>query len=99
MDREQIIQTLGRHSAELRSLGVRSLDLFGSRSRGDFRTDSDVDLLADFFRPVTLFQIARVQTRLQEILGGISVDLVPRNCVPQDQLPAVQGDIIHAVQN
>lgn len=58
---------------------VRELSLFGSRARGDGRTDSDFDLLVDF-RPdanIDLFDYARMQVDLEELIG-IKVDLVEK---------------------
>ena len=44
MKRATVIAALKRHEAELRSLGVESVSLFGSAARGDAGDDSDVDL-------------------------------------------------------
>ena len=46
--KQQILQALTDHSAELRDLGVRKLGLFGSFVRGDQTPESDVDLLVQF---------------------------------------------------
>jgi hypothetical protein len=44
LTRDQVAERLARHADERRSLGVRSLDLFGSTARGEARPESDVDL-------------------------------------------------------
>ena len=78
MTREQIIATLRRHEPELRRLGVAQLSLFGSTARAENRADSDVDV-AVLFKPearLSVFDIAGVELRLSEILGGRAVDLV-----------------------
>lgn len=80
MTREEVIRRLAETRAELAGLGVRSLNLFGSVARGESGPDSDVDLLVDFDRPIGLFHFARVQRRLEEILG-CHVDLVMRDAV------------------
>jgi len=46
------IEILCRHQAELREAGVKSLKLFGSVVRGEARPESDVDILAEFSRPI-----------------------------------------------
>lgn len=54
-----------------RDFAVETLDLFGSVARGDDRPDSDVDVLVQFApgsRP-TLFTLAGVKLRLEDVLG------------------------------
>jgi predicted nucleotidyltransferase len=51
----------------LQSFGLRALILFGSFARGQARADSDVDLLAEFDRPASLFPLARLQSRLEQL--------------------------------
>ena len=78
LTKEQVAQRLAAHAEELRSLGVRSLDLFGSIARGDARPESDVDLLVEFQEVPGLIGFLRLRDRLQEILGR-PVDLVTRS--------------------
>lgn len=47
MKREQLIEKLKATRPALEAHGVTHVALFGSRSRGDFRRDSDVDILLD----------------------------------------------------
>ncbi len=46
--RADVLQRLREAEAEIRSLGVRRLALFGSFARSEPRPDSDVDLLVEF---------------------------------------------------
>ena len=59
---------------------VRELALFGSMSREDYRSDSDVDLLVSFepAARVTFLTLARMQRELEALLGR-TVDLVPKD--------------------
>jgi hypothetical protein len=43
--------------------------VFGSVARGDDDEGSDVNVLVDFERPASLFTLARVKRRLEEVLG------------------------------
>ena len=43
--------------------------VFGSQERGTARPDSDIDLLVEFDRPVSLFEFARLRGHLQDLLG------------------------------
>lgn len=48
--------------------------LFGSRSRGDFREDSDYDILVTFDPNVGLFKYAAITSDLQDLLKkGVDV--------------------------
>jgi predicted nucleotidyltransferase len=47
LSRDAIIASLRRLEAALRKRGVTSLAIFGSRSRGDHRPDSDLDVLIE----------------------------------------------------
>jgi predicted nucleotidyltransferase len=75
LTKEKVAERLAAHLEELRSLGVRSLDVFGSVARGEARPHSDVDLLVDFSEVPGLIGYVRIQHRLEEILGR-RVDLV-----------------------
>jgi uncharacterized protein len=54
MNREEVLQILRTHQQELKDLGVKSIELFGSVARNEARPDSDVDCLAEFSRPCYL---------------------------------------------
>ncbi len=48
---------------------MRGLYLYGSQARGDAGPDSDIDILADFDRPVSLLTLAGLQNTLSNLLG------------------------------
>jgi len=75
LTKEQVAERLATHAKELRSLGVRSPDIFGSVARGDARPESDVDLLVEFERVPGFIGYVRLRNRLEQILGR-HVDLV-----------------------
>lgn len=95
MTSQEAIRRLGAARPELASLGVRSLDLFGSVARGDAGPASDVDLLVDFDRPIGLFHFFRVQRRLEEILG-CKVDLVMRDAVKRQLRDRIFAEAVRA---
>ncbi|MFM7449629.1 MAG: nucleotidyltransferase family protein [Leptolyngbyaceae cyanobacterium] len=74
MRKQEALTLLTNHQNTLKDFGVKSLMLFGSVARDEARTDSDVDLLVEFDRPVGLFTFVRLQRYLEEILES-SVDL------------------------
>ncbi|MCY4187454.1 MAG: nucleotidyltransferase family protein [Bryobacterales bacterium] len=60
-----------------RANGIAKLSVFGSALRDDFRPDSDVDVLVEFFPgfALGLFAYAGMEMRLSPLFGGRKVDL------------------------
>lgn len=73
-------------AAFCRRWGVAELSLFGSALRGDFRPDSDIDLLIRFFpgEEYGLLAFARMQEELEAIFGR-PVDLVAEKAVERSE--------------
>lgn len=69
MKRAEVIQKLNAYQSEIRQHGVKSLALFGSVARDEATPSSDVDILVEFVRPVGLFALIELESRLAEILG------------------------------
>ncbi len=77
MRRDDILRKLATAKAELKQHGVCRVRLFGSAARDDAGAASDVDLLVEFDdRPVGLFEMTRLQRRLEQLLEVEHVDLV-----------------------
>ncbi len=81
MTKQDLINKLAAHKAELRHMGLVSLALFGSTARNEAHERSDVDLLVEFDRAVGLFHFFTVQHRLEEMLDVPKVDLVQKGAV------------------
>lgn len=79
MHRKEIIDRLLAHEQELQARGVESLALFGSVARGDATQASDVDVLVELNRPMSLFGLSDLKHLLEEILGVENVDLIARD--------------------
>jgi hypothetical protein len=74
------LETLRQRREELRErFHVKSLWIFGSRARGDYRPDSDLDILVEFDQPIGL-EFVSLHDLLEEWLG-VKVDLVSKNAV------------------
>jgi predicted nucleotidyltransferase len=50
--------------------GVTTILIFGSVARGEDRPGSDVDILVEFDRPVTLFHLFDLRHHLECLLGS-----------------------------
>jgi predicted nucleotidyltransferase len=71
--------------------------LFGSRARGDPRTDSDTDIMIEFdpAARVTVFDYAGLQDYIGTLLGG-TVDVVNRDALKPYVKPAATADAVYA---
>jgi predicted nucleotidyltransferase len=70
MKRDEAINRLKEHEADLRRLGVEHLYLFGSMARGDASEESDVDLFFDHEKGrLGLFELMDVMELAAGILG------------------------------
>jgi hypothetical protein len=70
MKRADVIQLLRLHEAELKTLGIEHLFLFGSIARDRAKSSSDVDLFFDHAKgQFGLYELMDVKERAQKILG------------------------------
>jgi predicted nucleotidyltransferase len=96
MNRADVLRQLRAERENLRDrYGVASLALFGSLARDQAGPDSDVDLLVEFGRPITLFDLVAVQQYLERCLGVQRVDLVPRDSVYAAFRDDILGEAVH----
>jgi predicted nucleotidyltransferase len=63
-----LVDVLTRHDAS-------RIAIFGSRARGDARSESDLDVLVSFPRGKSLLSLVAIERELSELLG-IKVDLL-----------------------
>lgn len=66
----------------LQSAGIKRSSLFGSYVRGDQRNDSDIDILVEFPKGTSLFDVVDLQDKLEEVLGK-KVDLGEYDTIKQ----------------
>lgn len=88
---------IGAAGAELRAAGISALYLFGSQARGDAHTASDIDLAFDVAEDAdehfSLFDQARVQLRLEELLNS-HVDFVSRAGLRPKMRTRVESEMV-----
>jgi len=72
--------------------GVTEIGIFGSCVMGDASSDSDIDILVAFNRPVGFFKFLELEECLSEWLGA-KVDLVTRAALK----PHIGGRILSEV--
>lgn len=80
----EIREAIKLHSDVLEEkYGVAVVGVFGSYVRGEQGRYSDIDLLADVLRPVSLLELVGAEIYLGEILG-MKVDLVPKRDIREE---------------
>jgi hypothetical protein len=94
MRRDEALRLLGEHRAELAAMGVTSLALFGSVARDEAGPDSDVDVIIDVRRPFSLFDLAGVHLRLEEIFG-CKVDVATEGGMKPRYRERIEQDLIY----
>lgn len=97
MNRDQVIATLRAHEPALRDAGIVRLALFGSTSRGDQGSASDVDLLAAFddTRRISILDIAGMELDLAGMLG-CKVDLAEEGTLKPRVQQSVETEAVRA---
>jgi len=81
MTKESIISTLAAgKQALIERYGIKEIGIFGSYARGEQDRQSDVDILVDFSRSLSLLEFVHLENELSELLG-IKVDLVMKTAL------------------
>jgi len=79
-----LILLLNHHEA-------RHISIFGSRARGDFRPDSDLNVLVDFAVNKSLLTLIGIEQELSETLG-IKVDLLTEKAISPHLIERIRKD-------
>ena len=98
MKRQEVIEVLSAHRQELRDMGVASLALFGSVARNEATDASDVDLLAEFDRPIGLLHLIGAEQRIRDLLGAAHVHLVLRDSVIEELKEDILAEAINVFE-
>ena len=87
---EEIKELVRAHARTLMvKYGIRVVGVFGSYTRGTLKRKSDIDMLAEIDRPISLLELVGAEIYLSEILQ-IKVDLVAR----EDLREELKGQIL-----
>ena len=96
MNKSETIHALRNDESELRSrFGVKSLALFGSVARDEATAGSDVDVLVDFDRPISLFNLVALREHLEEVLGARKVDVTLRDSIYPALRERILGEAVY----
>jgi len=64
----------------LKKYGVKRIEIFGSYARGEAGPKSDLDLIVEFEKRKSLFELVRIEEELKNALG-IKVDLLTKQFI------------------
>lgn len=67
--RERVVEMRELITKTAAANGARDLRIFGSVARGDDHAASDIDVLVTLERGRTLFDLARLEVRLEALIG------------------------------
>ena len=73
--------------------GVSVVGIFGSYVRGEERIESDIDLLAEILRPISLLELIGAEIYLSETLRA-KVDLIPKRSLREELRETVLKEAI-----
>lgn len=73
-------------------MGVKYLALFGSFARGEVTKTSDVDVLVEFEKPLTLRHYFATEEKLKGVFGR-KVDLITNKGLSKYVRPYIQDDL------
>ncbi len=94
MKRDQIVETLRENYLEIEErFGVASLSLFGSASRDELRSDSDIDILVSFEGLATADRYFGLKRYLEDLMGR-QVDLATDKMFKPRLRRRVEGEIL-----
>ena len=83
-DLDEIKKTRRQHSDILEEkYGIAVVSIFGSHVRGEEKQGSDIDLLVEILKPVSLLELVGAEIYLGDLLG-LKVDLVPRRSLREE---------------
>ena len=91
---EQIRTAIRQHQEVLvERYGIKVVGLFGSYARRERRKRSDLDLLADIVRPISLLELIGAELYLSEVLG-VKVDLIPKRDVREELRETIFREVL-----
>ncbi|MEM9009374.1 MAG: nucleotidyltransferase family protein [Cyanobacteria bacterium P01_F01_bin.86] len=93
MKRDEVINHLQSHRAELKHYGVTFLALFGSVARDEARDGSDLDVLVEFEGRITFDRYMDFKFYLEDLLR-VSVDWVTKKMLRSEIRETVEREAI-----
>jgi predicted nucleotidyltransferase len=92
----EIKEILRKHKKELKEkYKVKSIAIFGSYARGEQKETSDIDILIDYYEPISLLKLIELENYLSDLLG-VKVDLITKNSIHNPYVKkSIEGGLIY----
>lgn len=91
---EEIKEILLNHYEDLKEkYKIKEIGIFGSYTRGEQKSTSDIDILVDFFEVPDLLKFIEIERYLEEILN-IKVDLVRKPALRFELKDKILSEVI-----
>lgn len=74
--------------------GVKTLGLFGSLVRNEINSESDIDVLVEFEKPISLFTFIDMENDLTKVLGR-KVDLVSQKALKHYIGEQIRSEVVY----
>ena len=98
MTKEQIIQKIVQNENFLRNHGIKRIALFGSYSRNEQTSNSDVDFIWDLEKPRTLNSMGEAQSALNELFPNVKIDTVFESAINKYIKASITEDVIEILK-
>lgn len=73
---------------------VRKIGLFGSYVRGEQKKKSDVDILVEFEKPISLLKLVNLENFLADVMG-LKVDVVPKEDIRHELKERILKEVVY----
>lgn len=71
---------------------IKKVILFGSRANGTNKDTSDVDLIIEFYKPITLITLSMIKDELEEMLE-LDVDVI-HGPIREDDMIEIEKEVL-----
>jgi len=92
---EEIREIIADHKHGLKDhFKVKEIGVFGSYARSQQKEKSDLDILVEFERPVSLLGLVSLENHLSDLLK-VKVDLVPKGDIRPELKEGILKEVIY----